>query len=49
VRRACGGSEEGVVSFVVDFVRDEEELGFVNGFVNREGSGSPIDDWVGSP
>jgi len=43
-RRASGGFEEGVVSFVVNFVRGEEEFGFVNG----ESPVGPIDDWVGS-
>ena len=47
-RRASGGFEEGVVSFVVNFMRGEEEFGFVDGFVDGEGSGGPIDDWVGS-
>ena len=45
VGRASGRFKERVVSFVVDFVRGKEEFGFVNG----EGSGSPIDDRVGSP
>ena len=48
VRGTSGGFEEGVVSFVVDFMRGEEEFRFIDGFVDGEGSGSPIDDWVGS-
>jgi len=48
-RRASGGFEEGVVSFIVGFVRGEEEFGFINGFVDGEGLGGPIDDWVGGP
>ena len=48
-RGACRGSEEGVVSFVVDFMRGKKEFGFIDGFVDGEGSVSPIDDWVGSP
>jgi len=48
-RRASGGFEEGVVSFVVDFVRGEEEFGFIDRFVDGESPGGPIDDWVGSP
>jgi len=47
VRRASGGFKEGVVPLVVDFVGGEEELGFIDRFVDGEGSGSPIDDWVG--
>jgi len=46
VRRVCRGSEEGVVSFVVDFMRGEEEFGFIDEFVDGEGSVSPVDDWV---
>jgi len=47
-RGACGGSEEGVVLLVVNFMRGEEKFGFIDGFVYGEGSGSPVDDWIGS-
>ena len=46
-RRASGRFKEGVVPLVVDFVGGKEELGFIDRVVNGEGSGSPIDDWVG--
>jgi len=46
-RGASGGFEEGVVSFVVDFVGGKEEFGFVDGFVEGEGSGGPVDGGVG--
>jgi len=45
-RGVCGGLEEGVVSFVVDFVRGKEEFGFVDGFVDRKGLGSPVNYWI---
>jgi len=47
-RGASGGFEEGVVSFVIGFVGGEEEFRFVDRFIDGEGSGSPIDDRVGS-
>jgi len=47
VRGTSGGFEKGVVSFVVDFVGGKEEFGFVDGFVEGEGSGCPVDGGVG--
>jgi len=46
-RGASGGFKEGVVSLIVDFVGGEEEFGFVDGFVERECLGSPVDGGVG--
>jgi len=48
-RRTSGRFEEGVVPFVVNLVGSEEEFGFVDRFVNGEGSVGPIDDWIGGP
>jgi len=45
-RGTSGGFEEGVVSFVIDFVGSEEEFGFVDGLVEGEGSGGPVDGGV---
>ena len=45
-RGVRGGLEEGVVSFVVDFMRGEEELGFVDGFVDGKGPGGPVNYWI---
>jgi len=45
-RGASGGFKERVVSFVVDLVGGEEEFGFVNRFVEGEGSGGPVNGGV---
>ena len=45
-RGASGGFKEGVVSFVVDFMGSEEEFGFIDGFVEGEGSGGPVDGGI---
>jgi len=47
VARGTSGGSEGVVPFIIGFMRGEEELRFVNRFVDGESSGSPVDNWVG--
>jgi len=47
VRGTSGGSEEGVMPFIIGFVRGKEEFGFVDGFIDGESSGGPVDNWVG--
>jgi len=46
-RGTSGGFEEGVVSFVIDFVGGKEEFRFIDRFIDGEGTGSPVDDRVG--
>jgi len=46
-RRASGRFEERVVSSVIDFVGGKEEFRFVDGFVDGEGSGGPVNGGVG--
>ena len=45
--RVSRRSENRVVSFIIGFMDGEEELGFINGFINEKGSGSPVNNWVG--
>jgi len=45
-RGASGGFKERVVSFVVDLVGGEEKFGFVDRFVEGEGSGGPVNGGV---
>ena len=45
-RGTSGGFKEGVVSFVVDFVGSKEEFGFIDGFVEGEGLGGPVDGGI---
>ena len=48
-RGASGRSEEGVMLFVISFMRGKEELRFVDGFVNGKGLGGPVDCQVSGP
>lgn len=47
VRRSGRRFVGGVVSFDVNFMENKEESGFVDRFITRKGSISPVDNWVG--